>query len=98
MYSMAFIFKKTIPMRSYYMGRYAKTGVKPSEKLLASTKEVTLLCRVGWGADHRPFANIKCPVNPLPVTGNFCIPSVEVLTRWLCEAGWTLVARVPLCP
>ena len=85
-------------MKAYYVGMYAKTGIKPSEKQLTSTKEVTLLCKIGWdSATNRTFANIKCPVNPLPVIGDFNIPSISVLERWLIETGgWTKVSDVPI--
>lgn len=36
------------------------------------------------------FCKIKCPVNPLPVKGEFELPSLESLRAFLKANGWTL--------
>ena len=36
------------------------------------------------------FCKIKCPINPLPVKGEFELPSVESLRAFLKANGWTL--------
>ena len=35
------------------------------------------------------LCNIKCPINPLPVKGEFEVPTLAVLKRFLISAGWT---------
>lgn len=36
------------------------------------------------------FCKIKCPVNPLPVKGEFELPSLDSLRGFLKTNGWTL--------
>lgn len=36
------------------------------------------------------FCRIKCPVNPLPVKGEFEVPNLECLRRFLKTNGWEL--------
>ena len=36
----------------------------------------------------RTFCKIKCPINPLPVKGEFEIPSINVLGQVLKGNGW----------
>lgn len=36
------------------------------------------------------FCRIKCPVNPLPVKGEFEVPSLDSLRRFLKANGWEL--------
>ena len=38
--------------------------------------------------DGRIFVRIKCPVNPLPVKGEFEIPNWGALKRFLESQGW----------
>lgn len=38
--------------------------------------------------DHRIFCRINCPINPLPVKGEFEIPNWSVLKRFLVANGW----------
>lgn len=36
------------------------------------------------------FCRIKCPINPLPVKGEFEVPSLDSLRRFLKANGWEL--------
>jgi len=38
--------------------------------------------------DGKCFCTIKCPINPLPVKGEFEVPSINVLHRFLVANGW----------
>ena len=38
--------------------------------------------------DKRIFCRIKCPINPLPVKGEFEIPNWGALKRFLESQGW----------
>ncbi|MCI6806314.1 MAG: hypothetical protein MR912_12140 [Prevotella sp.] len=35
------------------------------------------------------FCKVKCPINPLPVKGEFEVPSVNAIEHFLRDAGWT---------
>lgn len=34
------------------------------------------------------FCTIKCPINPLPVKGEFEVPTINVLHHFLAANGW----------
>jgi hypothetical protein len=44
----------------------------------------------GMTARQRCMCRIKCPINPIPVIGEFEIPSPYHICEFLRELGWTL--------
>ena len=44
----------------------------------------------------KTFCKIKCPVNPLPVKGEFEVPSVNALDRFLKGNGWSFKQKLYL--
>ena len=42
----------------------------------------------------KAFCKIKCPVNPLPVKGEFEVPSMNVLDRFLQKNGWSFKQKL----
>lgn len=53
----------------------------------AETRRVQLILLVRY-EKGRIYAKIKCPINPLPVRGEFEIPSVAAITDFLINNGW----------
>lgn len=51
-------------------------------------REIQLIAMFRW-EPNKVFCKIKCPVSPLPVKGEFEIPSPAVLYRFLNANGWT---------
>lgn len=51
-------------------------------------RDVRLVVTERITADRRIFCRINCPINPLPVKGEFEIPSWGVLKRFLEANGW----------
>ena len=61
----------------------------------AQEREITLVARIRCETNKeylkdRCICDIKCPVNPLPVKGEFELPSLEALHVFLKANGWTL--------
>ena len=67
----------------------------------AQEREIQLIARVRWedypvstrnGIVQTPkcFCSIKCPVSPLPVKGEFELPNIESLRRFLKANDWEL--------
>lgn len=50
-------------------------------------KEISLYLLWRW-EDNKWFCKIKCPINPMPVKGEFEAPSVQAVKRFLFEHGW----------
>lgn len=42
------------------------------------------------------ICKIKCPVNPLPVYGEFVLPSEMALIKFLESNGWTHKQKIPI--
>lgn len=51
-------------------------------------RDVRLVVTERITTDGRIFCRINCPINPLPVKGEFEIPSWSALKRFLASQGW----------
>ena len=58
-------------------------------------REVKLVAQIRWEAVERRgkdkcLCRIRCPINPLPVKGEFELASLDSLRSFLAADGWTL--------
>ena len=70
------------------MSQYTNnTPSKITEEFYAKERdiELILLSRMENG---KVFCKIKCPVNPLPIKGEFEVPGFGVIQSWLYANGW----------
>lgn len=70
------------------MSRYTnRTPSEAIEEFYAEERdiELILLSRMENG---KVFCKIKCPVNPLPIKGEFEVPGFGVIQSWLYANGW----------
>lgn len=58
-------------------------------------RPVYLTAQMCYSSNGKTFCRIKCPINPLPVTGWFETPDVAVLKRALAAHGWKLILVQP---
>ena len=61
----------------------------------AQEREIQLIARIRWEVDERSgkdrcYCSIKCPVNPMPVKGEFELPCLDALRAFLKANGWEL--------
>lgn len=56
-------------------------------RLYEQERNVRLILMVRYDG-RRTFCKIKCPINPLPVTGEFEVPNLTVLRTFLYNNGW----------
>jgi hypothetical protein len=89
-----------------YLNTYRVCGRIPNlsdkeKEYYALEREIQLIACIRWedfpvstskGIVQAPkcFCKIKCPVNPLPVKGEFELPSIDVLRSFLKANGWKL--------
>ena len=52
--------------------------------------EIPVSTNRGMGKRVVYYCKIKCPVNPLPVKGEFELPSLDALYKFLKANGWVL--------
>ena len=98
-YAKAIIFTKKGNLHDYlYTDKvcYRQFNANPSERTRAyyeAEREIQLIALMRWETDgakkSKCFCRIKCPVNPLPVKGEFELPCVEALRKFLEANGWT---------
>lgn len=76
-------------------------NVKKAKEYYGQERNIQLVASVRWeefpvstrkGIVQMPkcFCRIKCPVNPIPVKGEFELPSMESLLTFLKANGWEM--------
>lgn len=74
---------KAVEIRDYY-------AEQREIRLVASFRweNIQVSTPRGFIRKHVCYCRIKCPVNPLPVKGEFEVPSIDVLISFLSNNGW----------
>lgn len=62
----------------------------------AKEREVRLILLVRFNEKGKPICRIKCPINPLPIKGEFEAPTVGAVSHTLETMGWTYKEKLPL--
>ena len=62
----------------------------------AKEREIQLIAMFRYEGT-KVFCKIKCPINPLPVKGEFEVPSTNVLIRFLRNNGWSYKQKFYPC-
>ena len=62
-------------------------GKLAARERYAKERDVRLILMVRYDG-KRTFCAIKCPINPLPVVGEFEVPNITVLQNFLKQDGW----------
>lgn len=80
-------------LRYLYTGKvahmYRNANQEGIKQYYEREREIQLIARIRWDANGNCFCSIKCPVNPLPVKGEFEIPTISALHSFLNANGWT---------
>lgn len=101
-YNMAMVFTKHTNLLPYFDTMCSKYNMtveqqEREQQYYARMRDVKLLLKVRNEATpngYRIFCKIECPINPLPVKGDFEVPSVAVVQRFLINNGWTYSHKV----
>ena len=99
-YSIVFVFTKNANLLDYFsnvkvsMGCASKEAYEHMRKQYAREREVQLLCMFRW-ENGKCFCKIKCPINPLPVKGEFETPGTTTpVVNFLNANGWMFKQKV----
>ncbi len=65
---------------------------KKMEALYAKEREIQLILLVRF-ENGKCICRIKCPINPLPIKGEFQCVSTSEMSRLLTSMGWTYKAK-----
>lgn len=87
-------FKKRMNLMDFYRHDPNRIGTsEAAERYYSEERDVKLVVIERFEAG-KIYCTIKCPVNPLPVKGEFEVPGFSVLERFLVANGWKEVSRV----
>lgn len=107
-YTSVIIFTKHTNLLPWFDGKYGtELGSGPAGQLLNQRRlhysrdrdvQLILLVRYEFGNDNlnHIYCKIKCPINPLPIYGEFEVVSIAQITNFLQREGWTIKNKLPI--
>lgn len=105
-YNMAYIFIKHTDLLQWFDSKYSNellleytsksVGFNQLRQSYASPRDVQLVLLIRYDSDGNLFCKIKCPINPLPIRGEFNAVSLKEISKYLAENGWTERQRISL--
>lgn len=90
-YHQAIIFTKRDNLVKYCWGKPALSN----QEYYARERDVQLILLVRY-EEGKCICRIKCPINPLPIKGEFEAPSIGAVSHTLQTMGWTYKEKLPL--
>lgn len=100
-YTCAITFTKYTDLSQWFAMTNVDFGLTNSEqydrlkKRYAQKRDVRLILLIRY-EKGKTFCKIKCPINPLPVRGEFEAVSVHEVVRFLDSQGWTATETINL--
>ena len=85
-YTKALIFTKTETLVKYFNSKYPPLPNKTFDRYL-QPREIQLVLLVRYEED-KCICRIKCPINPLPIKGEFVAVSPRAVGSLLFPLGW----------
>lgn len=85
-YQFAYIFTKQGNLLPWLYSQRTYPS-KQAEEVYGREREIQLILLIRYESG-RLYCRIKCPVNPLPVKGEFEIPSLSAIYEFLNRNGW----------
>lgn len=90
-YHQAIIFTKRDNLVKYLWGKPALSN----QEYYARERDVQLILLVRY-EKGKCICRIQCPINPLPIKGEFEAPSIGAVSHTLQTMGWTYKEKLPL--
>ena len=90
-YHTALIFTKRDNLVKYLWGKPALSN----QEYYARERDVQLILLVRY-EKGKCICRIQCPINPLPIKGEFEAPSIGAVSHTLQTMGWTYKEKLPL--
>lgn len=92
-YHKAFIFTKRDNLLKWFnVHKYKYAWGANMEALYAKEREIQLILLVRF-ENGKCICRIKCPINPLPIKGEFQCVSTSEMGKLLTSMGWTYKAK-----
>lgn len=87
-YHQAIIFTKRDNLVKYFWGKPALSN----QEYYAREREIQLILLVRF-ENGKCICRIKCPINPLPIKGEFQCVSTSEMSKLMTSMGWTYKAK-----
>ena len=87
-YHQAIIFTKRDNLVKYFLGKPSLSN----KEYYAREREIKLILLVRF-ENGKCICRIKCPINPLPIKGEFQCVSTSEMSKLLTSMGWTYKAK-----
>lgn len=99
-YGMAIIFTKRDNLLKWFSANdgFWALGTNAYQRAraeYATEREIQLILLVRY-EEGKLICRIKCPINPLPIKGEFEAPTVGAVSHTLETMGWTYKEKLPL--
>lgn len=100
-YHTAIIYTKHTNLLPWLDGQYNIPRDSQVREYYSRNREVQLILlvrhediRIGGDIKHRCICRIKCPINPLPIKGEFECVSTGEMTKLLTSMGWKYKEKI----
>lgn len=101
-YHTAIIYAKHTNLMPWLQSKYEMFGTHGTteqaqriREMYSKDRDVQLILLVRH-EEGKCICRIKCPINPLPIKGEFQCVSTSEMTRLLASMGWTYKEKLPL--
>lgn len=100
-YSVAYIYTKHTDLLQWFDKHYSDVyqnntfNFNQLRQHYAKLRAVELVLLVRFDGNHT-YCKIRCPINPIPVRGEFETPSISCVQRFLVDAGWSLKQKLAI--
>lgn len=98
-YSLAITFTKHVDLMPWFYGKHfemnSSTAIESLKRYCSVPREVQLILLARF-EDGRTYCKIKCPVNPLPIRGEFEAVSIDQIIKLLVREEWRMQERLPI--
>ena len=96
-YSCAYVFTKHTNLLQWFNTNLLNQSVDYNKLIQYYSKprkvQLILLYRFD---ENKCYCKIKCPINPIPVKGEFETPSLSCIEKFLKNEGWQFEQKLPI--
>lgn len=95
-YDLAIIFTKRTNLLEWFDANVNGHPGQPSRQYCEQERDVQLILLARYDINDNLFCKIRCPINPLPIRGEFNAVSLRKMTDYLARDGWKFKQKVPI--
>lgn len=91
-YTLAITYSKRTNLLDFARAQYPLMPAEQMMRQYGVPREVEFILLVRW-ENNRVYCKAKCPVNPLPIKGEFEVPSINAIERFLVNHEWRFKSK-----